>query len=216
MAHTSWIYPFDLSGEDEARQALEKRPYFMLQCSKINRATYVKEVSKKDIPDIPTEGFLYLYQRGEGSSIENYYFVLDRNCAYLLGVFSLTANNSGRLVRIFFQKFEEIKKKADFFIQIEKEFKKNQKCIASQQIVQSLLDNGSNEYKLSFELLSYFKQKYDELKIQKDYLQNEIKQMIHEYVMLNIQFFNDSSNENIGINIEGTIKNYLDYFLENK
>ena len=40
--------------------------------------------------------------------------------------------------------------------------------------------------------------------------------MIHEYVMLNIQFFYDSSNENIGINIEGTIKNYLDYFLENK
>ena len=216
MAHTSWIYPFDLSGEDEARQALERRPYFMLECSKIQGASYVKEITKKDISDIPSEGFLYLYQRGEGSSIKNYYFVLDRDCSYLLGVFSFTKNDDGRFVRYFFQKFEEIKKKADFFIQIEKEFKKNQECIAFQQIVQALLDNSSNEYKLSFELLSFFKQKYDELKIQKDYLQNEIEQMIQEYVMLNVNLFHDLSNPNIGINIEGTIKHYINFFLKKK
>ena len=43
MAHTHWIYPIDLSGDEEAKQACEKQPHFMLECSKIQGASFMRE-----------------------------------------------------------------------------------------------------------------------------------------------------------------------------
>ena len=98
----------DLSGEDEARQACERQPNFMLECSKISGATFMREVTKKDIPDLTREGYLYK------SNVEcpirgTNYFVLDRHCAYLIGVFRWKTSNGGRFVRPCFQEFEEIR-----------------------------------------------------------------------------------------------------------
>jgi hypothetical protein len=206
MAHTSWYYSLDFSGDEEAKQALERQPYFMLECSKIKGASFMREVSKKDIPGLTTDGFLY-------KSAGTYSFVLDRHCAYLIGVFSFTTSNDGRFVRTFFQEFEEISAKAAIFSQIEKQFKKIQSCIGCQQIVQSLLENGSNEYKISFELLSSFNQQSHELKNQIDNLKKEIERMVHEYVMMELGIIHQKSEGTTGINIQGTEKHYLEYFL---
>ena len=206
MAHTSWIYPIDLSGEDEARQALERQPYFMLECSKIFGASFMREVSKKDIPNLTGEGYLY-------KSAGIYSFVLDKHCAYLIGVFRWKTSNGGRFVRPCFQEFEQIRGKAALFLQIEKEFKKIQLCIGCQQTVQSLLEIDSNEYKISFELLSSFNQKSHELKNQIDYLKNEIERMIYEFVMMELRILQNTSEGTTGINIQGTVKHYLEYFL---
>ena len=206
MAHTHWIYPIDLSGEDEARQACERQPYFMLECSKIQGASFMREVTKKDIVDLTTDGFLY-------KSAGTYSFVLDKHCAYLIGVFRWKTSNGGRFVRPCFQEFEQISTKASHFLQIEKEFKKIQSCIGCQQIVQSLLEIDSNEYKISFELLSSFNQKSHELKNQIDYLKKEIERMVHEYVMMELRFLHNQSEGTTGINIQGTIEHYLEYFL---
>ena len=212
MAHTSWYYSFDLSGEEEAKQAHERQPYFMLECSKIKGATFLREVTKKDIRGLTTNGFLYK------SAVEcpiagTYYFILDRHCAFLIGVFSFTTSNDETFVRTFFPQFEEIRGKAAHFLQIEKEFKKIQSCIGCQQTVQSLLEIDSNEYRQSFELLSFFNQKSNEWKIKIDYLKKEIERMINEYVMMEIKIFHQSSKGNTGINIQGTVKHYLEYFL---
>ena len=212
MAHTHWMYPIDLSGDEEARQAYERQPHFMLKCSKILGASFIKEVSKKDIPDLTREGYLYK------SDIEcpikgTYYFVLDRHCVYLLGVFTFSTSNGGIFVRTFFPQFEEIKGKASYFLQIEKKFKKIQSCIGCQQIVQSLLEIDSNEYSVSFELLSSFNQKSNELKNQIDYLKKEIEKIAHEYVMMELGILQNSSEKTTGINIQGTIEHYLEYFL---
>lgn len=208
MAHKSWIYqyPIDLSAEDEARQAWERQPNFMLQSSKILGASFMREVSKKDIPDLTREGYLY-------KSAGIYSFVLDKHCAYLIGVFCWNTSNGGRFVRPCFQEFEEISAKAAIFSKIEKEFKKIQLCIGCQQTVQSLLEIDSNEYKISFELLSSFNQKSHELKNQIDYLENEIERMIYEYVMMELRILQNPSEETTGINIQGTVKHYLEYFL---
>ena len=206
MAHTSWYYSFDLSGDEEARQAHERQPYFMLECSKIKGASFMREVSKKDIPGLTTDGFLY-------KSAGTYSFVLDRHCAYLIGVFRWKTSNGGRFVRPCFQEFEQISTKAAIFSQIEKEFKKIQSCIGCQQIVQSLVENGSNEYKISFELLSTFNQKSHDLKIQIDNLKKEIERMVHEYVMMELGIIHQTSEGTTGINIQGTEKHYLEYFL---
>jgi hypothetical protein len=212
MAHTSWNYPFDLSGEEEAKQARERQPYFMLECSKIQGATFLKEVTKKDIPSLTTDGFLYK------SAVEcpiagTYYFVLDQHCAYLIGVFSFTTSNDGGFVRTFFQEFEEISAKAAIFSKIQKEFKKIQLCIGCQQTVQSLVEEDSNEYKISFELLSSFNQKSYELKNQIDNLKKEIERMVHEYVMMELRIIHNQSDATIGINIQGTLHHYLESFL---
>ena len=206
MAHTHWMYPIDLSGDEEARQAYERQPYFMLKCSKILGASFMKEVSKKDIPDLTIEGFLY-------KSTGTHYFVLDRHCAYFIGVFSFTTSNGGRFVRTFFQEFEEISAKAAIFSQIEKEFKKIKTCVGCQQTVQSIIEEDSNEYKISFELLSSFNQKSHELKNQIDYLKKEIERMVHEYVMMELEILHNPSEGTTGINIQGTVKHYLEYFL---
>lgn len=206
MAHTSWIYPFDLSGENEARQACERQPYFMLECSKIQGASFIKEVTKKDIPCLTADGFLY---KSAGTD----YFVIDRYCAFLIGVFHWKTSNGGRFVRSCFQEFEKISAKASNFLQIEKEFKKIHSCVGHQQIVQSLLGEDSNEYKISFELLSYFNQKSHELKNQIDYLKKEIEIMVHDYVMMELRFLHNQSEGTTGINIQGTVNHYLEYFL---
>jgi hypothetical protein len=206
MAHQRWIYPIDLSGQEEAIQAGERQPYFMLECSKIQGATFLREVSKKDIPDLTTDGFLY-------KSSGTYSFVLDKHCAYLIGVFRWKTSNGGRFIRPCFQEFEQIRGKAALFRQIEKEFKKIQLCIGCQQTVQSLLEEDSNEYRKSFELLSYFNQKSHELKNQIDYLKKEIERMVHEYIMMELRILHNPSEGTTGINIQGTIEHYLKYFL---
>lgn len=206
MAHTHWIYPIDRSGEDEARQAYERQPNFMLKCSKIQGASFVREVTEKDIPDLTGEGFFY-------KSAGTYYFVLDRHCAYLIGVFRWETSNGGRYIRTCFQEFEQIKGKATIFSQIEKQFKKIQSCIGCQQIVQSFVEKDSNEYKISFELLSSFSQKSHELKNQIDYLKKEIEIMVHELIMIELRILHDQSEETTGINIQGTVNHYLEYFL---
>lgn len=206
MAHTHWIYPIDRSGEDEAKQADEKRPSFMLECSKIQGASFMREVTKKDIVDLTTDGFLY-------KSAGTHCFVLDKHCAFLIGVFRWKTSNGGRFVRPCFQEFEQISAKAVIFSEIEKEFKKIQSCIGCQQIVQSLVEKDSNEYKISFELLSSFNQKFHELKNQIDYLKKEIERMVHEYIMMELRFLHNQSEGTTGINIQGTVNHYLEYFL---
>ena len=206
MAHQRWIYPIDLSGQEEAIQAGEKQPDFMRECSKIQGATFLREVTKKDIPDLTREGYLY-------KSAGTYFFVLDRHCAYLIGVFRWKTSNGGRFVRPCFQEFEQIRGKAALFPQIEKEFKKIQLCIGCQQTVQSLVEKDSNEYKISFELLSSFNQKSHELKNQIDYLKKEIERMVHEYIVMELRILHDPSEGTTGINIQGTIEHYLEYFL---
>ena len=196
----------DLSGEDEARQACERQPYFMLEYSKIQGASFMREVTKKDIVDLTTDGFLY-------KSARTYCFVLDRHCAFLIGVFRWKTSNGGKFIRPCFQEFEQISAKAVIFPQIEKEFKKIQSCIGCQQIVQSLVEKDSNEYKISFELLSSFNQKSHELKNQIDNLKNEIESMIHEYIMMELGILHNQSEGTTGINIQGTVKHYLEYFL---
>ena len=74
----------------------------MLECSKIIGASYVKEISKKEIPDISTEGYIYLNKE------EQNFFVLHKNCSYLLGVFDLEKK------RIFQQEYNSIKEKSEF------------------------------------------------------------------------------------------------------
>ena len=212
MAHISWYYQFDISGQEEAEQAGKKQPDFMRECSKIKGASFMREVSKKDIPDLTREGYLYK-SNVECQIAGTYYFVLDRHCAYLIGVFSWNTSNGGRFVRTFFPQFEEIRGKAAHFLQIEKEFKKIQSCIGCQQTVQSLLEIDSNEYRQSFELLSFFSQKSHELKNQIDYLKKEIEIMVHEYVMMGLKLLHNPSEGTTGINIQGTIEHYLEYFL---
>jgi hypothetical protein len=206
MAHTHWIYPIDLSGDEEAKQACERQPYFMLECSKIQGASFMREVSKKDIPNLTREGYLY---KSDGTHC----FVLDRHCAFLIGVFRWKTSNGGRFVRTCFQEFEKIGAKADIFLEIEKEFKKIQLCFGCQQTVQSLVEKDSNEYKISFELLSSFNQKFHELKNQIDYLKKEIERMVHYYIMMELRFLHNQSEETTGINIQGTVNHYLEYFL---
>ena len=85
MAHTPMYYGYSLenSHDDEFEQAMKRQPYFMLECSKIIGAKYVKEISEKEFPDISKEGFVYFIEE------EQKYFILDKNCAFLLGVFDL-------------------------------------------------------------------------------------------------------------------------------
>jgi hypothetical protein len=203
MTHTSWMFPFDLSGEDEGRQAGKNQPYFMQKCiGDVGiGSTFVKEVSKNDIPDLTTEGFLYFNEK------ENKFFVIDRHCAYLLGVFDSEKK------RFFQKEIDTIKEKSAVFIQNQKEFKKIKACVMYQQSVQSLLSSDSNEYIISFELLSNFKQKSDELNVKIDYLKKEIEKMINEYIILELSILPHSSDKLTKINIEGNIKHYLEYFL---
>ena len=201
MSHIGWIYPFDLSGDEETRQYIERQPYFMLKCSKIIGASYVKEISKNDIPDISTEGYIYF------NNEEQKFFVLHKHCSYLLGVFDLEKK------RIFQQEYDSIKEKSEFWHCCYNEFKKFQVCVSYQTCVQSLLSNDSDEYNKSLELLNYFKEKFDECKIKIEELEKEIQSMIREYISQELRIFLQKSN---GINIEANVCYYLEYFINKK
>lgn len=198
MAHTSWLYSFDLSGDDEARQAIERQPYFILSCSKMIGASYVKEISKKDIPDITTDGYMYFI------SEEQKNVVLHQSCAYLLGVFDLDKK------RVFQEEFDNIKEKSKIWSENYNKMKKIEACITYQNIVQSFLSSESEEYKKSFDLLCNFKQKFDYIKIQINNLEDEIQKMIFEYIYKELRILIIDSD---GINIQGTIKHYQDFFM---
>ena len=198
MAHTSWIYPFDLSGEDEARQALERQPYFMLKCSKIVGASFVKEITKKDIPDITSDGYIYFIEE------EQKYIVLHKQCSYLLGIFDLEKK------RIFQQEYDAIKEKSDILLKKNDMMKKIDACLTYQNIVQSFLSFESEDYKKSLDLLSNFKNQYDDLKIQIIQLEVNIEKMILEYIYKELEIIIIESN---GINIQGTLKHYFDFFM---
>jgi dGTP triphosphohydrolase len=198
MAHISWIYSIDLSGEDEARQAIERQPYFMLKCSKIIGASYVNEISKKDIPDIIADGYMYFMED------EQKYFVLDKHCAYLLGVFNLEKK------RVFQQEYDSISEKSKIWNEIYNKIKKIEGCITYQNIVQSFLSSDSDEYKKSFDLLCHFKEQFNTLKKEINNLEEEIKKMILEYIYKELRILIAESN---GINIQGTMKDYLNFFM---
>jgi hypothetical protein len=198
MAHTSLIYPIDLSGEDEARQAIERQPYFMLKCSKIIGASYVNEISKKDIPDIIADGYMYFMED------EQKYFVLDKHCVYLLGVFNLEKK------RVFQQEHDSISEKSKIWNEIYNKIKKIEGCITYQNIVQSFLSSESEEYKKSLDLLCHFKEQFNILKKKMNNLEEEIQQMILEYIYKELRILIVESN---GINIQGTMKHYLNFFM---
>jgi len=201
MSHIGRIFPSDLSGDEETRQDIERQPYFMLKCSKILGASFVKEISKNDIPDISTEGYIYLDKE------EQKFFVLHKHCSFLLGVFDLDKK------RIFQQEYDSIKEKSELWDCCYNEFKKFQVCVSYQTSVQSLLTNDSDEYKKSLELLTYFKEKFDELKIHKEELEKEIESMIHEYISKELRILFQKST---GINIQGNVNHYLEFFINKK
>lgn len=200
MAHTRWYYEYSLenSHDDEFEQAMKRQPYFMLECSKIIGAKYIKEILEKEFPDISKEGFVYFIEE------EQKYFILDKNCAFLLGVFDLEKK------RIFQNKYDEIKEKSALFIEKNKEFKKVDACITYQKIVQSFLSSDSDEYRKSLELLNFFKDKIIHLKESKEKLEKEIEQLIFQYLIQELKIISSESN---GINIQGNIKHYLEYFI---
>ena len=200
MAHRSWYYgdSFDTSFDDEVRQALEEQPYFMLKCSKIQGAKFVKEISKKDLPNITTDGFMYFVEE------EQKFFILDKHCAYLLGIFNL------QKIRIYQKEFDEIKEKSSIYIKYNDEFKKIDACVTYQKIVQSFISSESDEYKKSNELLTFFKEKFCELKQLKDDLRKNIEELILQYILKELDILPSDSN---GINIQGTVKHYLEYFI---
>ena len=200
MAHTSWYYEYSLenSHDDEFEQAMKRQPYFMLQCSKIIGAKYIKEILEKEFPDISKEGFVYFIEE------EQKYFILDKNCAFLLGVFDLEKK------RIFQNEYNEIKEKSAAFIEKNNEFKKVDACITYQKIVQSFLSSDSDEYRKSLELLNFFKDKVIDLKESKEKLEKEIEQLIFQYLIQELKIISSESN---GINIQGNVKHYLEYFI---
>jgi hypothetical protein len=200
MAHTRWYYGdcLENSHDDEFEQAVRRQPYFMLKCSKINGAKYIEEISKKKIDDISEDGFLYFIEE------EQKFFILDKNCAFLLGVFNLEKK------RIYQKEFDAIKEKSKNFIECNNEFKKYDACITYQKIVQAFLSVDSDEYKKSLELLNFFKEKMIDLKRSKEKLETEIEEMILKYI---IQELNIISSQENGININANVKHYLKYFI---
>ena len=165
MTHTRWIYPIDLSGEDEARQSSEKQPYFILKCSKIIGASYVKEISKKDISDITTDGYMYLIEE------EQKIFVLDSSCEY-----------------------DAIKEKSNIWNEKNNKLKKNDACVTYQNIVQSFLSPESEEYKKSLDLFNNFRDNMQKCKSKLKILEEEIQKMILEYIYNELRILPVESN----------------------
>jgi hypothetical protein len=198
MTHTCLIYPIDLSGEDEARQSSEKQPYFMLKCSKIIGASYMKEISKKDISDITSDGYMYFIEAEQKN------FVLHSSCAYLLGVFNLDKK------RILQKEYDAIKEKSNIWNEINNKMKNIEACVTYQNIVQSFLSNESEEYKKSLDLLSNFKDNMQKFKSKLKILEEDIQKMIIEYIYNELRILPVESN---GINIQGTINHYINFFM---
>jgi len=195
MAHIRWMYPIDLSGQDEAIQALRKQPYFMLECSKIIGAKYIKEISKKDIPDITCDGYLYFVEE------EKKYIVLHKQCAFLLGIFDL------EMKRVFQKEYDLIKDKSNIRHEISNKMNKVDACLTYQNIVQSFLSKESEDYNKSLELLSHFKKQSNDLKDQMIDFEKEYEKMIFEYLYKELRILNIESD---GINIQGTFRHYFD------
>lgn len=199
MAHTRWLYQdFDFQEDNEVNQAIKRQPYFMLECSKIIGAQYVKEISKKDFEDISKDGFLYFIEE------EQKFFILDKNCSFLLGIFDLEKK------RIFQNEYDAIKEKSALYVANNNEFKKIDACITYQKIVQSFLSQDSDEYRKSLELLNSFKDKIIDLKESKEKIKKEIEEMIFQYILQELRILSSESN---GINIQGNVKHYLEYFI---
>ena len=201
MAHTSWLYNGDsleIEGDDECTQAIKRQPYFMLECSKIDGSSYVSEICTKDISDITENGFIYLQEKSKN------FFVLDKNCAYLLGVFDLKKK------RIYQIQFDEIKEKSKIWKNTYTQYTKIDACVLYQKIVQAFLSEDSDEYQKSFELLSNFKRIQENLKRLTDELEIEIERMILEYIFEELKHISSEPN---GINVQGTIKHYLKFFI---
>ena len=200
MAQTCWYNGncIENAGQDETIQALLKQPYFMLECSRISGASYIREICKKDIPDITSEGYLYLIDDEQKN------IVLHKNCTYLLGVFNLDNK------RIYQLEYDEIKEKSRIWHEIYNKIKNNEACITYQNIVQSFLDPMSDEYKKSLDLLANFKNQFDDLKKKIANIEKEIERMILEYIYKELRLL---IGESSGINIQGTLKHYLDFFM---
>ena len=203
MAFSNWYScaPFECAGDEESAYYIKRQPYFMLECSKIKGASFVNEISKKDIPDITTEGYLYLTK--EGINI----FVLDKNCAYLLGVFDSEKK------KVFQEEYDSIKEKSKLWLNLHNDLTKAKACRMYQKMVETNLSVDSDEYKKSSELLTHFEQQFDELKRLSDELEKEIERMVHEYIMMELRILHNPSEGTTGINIQGTIEHYLEYFL---
>ena len=203
MAFNNWYScaPFECAGDDESAYYIKRQPYFMLECSKIKEASFMNEISKKDIPDISAEGYLYLTK--ESTNI----FVLDKNCAYLLGVFDSEKK------RVFQEEYDSIKEKSKLWLNLHNDLTKANACRMYQKIVEKYLSVDSEEYKKSSELLTHFEQQFDELKRQSDELEKEIETMIHEYILKELRIL---TSENVGINIQGTLNHYLKIFINKK
>jgi len=205
MAHSSWYYSGDSNEfegyDDEITQAIKRQPYFMLECSKIDGASFLNEISNKEILDITEKGFLYIQEKSKN------FFVLDQHCSYLLGVFDLEKK------RVFQMKFDQIKEKAKELNEKNTHYTKFDACVTYQNIVHSFLHQNTDEYNKSYELLSYFKKTVEELKKIVKELEKEIEEMILEYILDELRIiFSESS----GINIKGTVNHYLKFFINKK
>jgi hypothetical protein len=203
MAFSNWYSctPFECAGDEESAYYIKRQPYFMLECSKIQGASFVKEISKKDIPDITTEGFLYFTK--ENINI----FVLHKYCAYLLGVFDSEKK------RVFQEEYDSIKEKSKLWLNLHNDLTKTKSCLIYQKMVETYLLVDSDEYKKSSELLTYFEQQFAELKGQTDALEKEIETMINEYILKELRIL---TSENVGINIQRTLNHYLEFFINKK
>ena len=203
MAFNNWYScaPFECAGDDESAYYIKRQPYFMLECSKIKEASFMNEISKKDIPDISAEGYLYLTK--EGINI----FVLDKNCTYLLGVFDSEKK------RVFQNEYDSIKEKSKSLLNLHNDLTKAKAALMYQKMVEKYLSVDSDEYKKSSELITHFEQKFDELKRQSDELEKEIETMIHEYILKELRIL---TSENAGISIQGTLNHYLKFFINKK
>jgi hypothetical protein len=201
MSYTSWLFNGDSKeneGDDEFTQAMKRQPYFMLECSKIDHALFISEVSKKDISDITENGFIYLHEKSKK------FFVLDQNCAYLLGVFDSEKK------RIYQIQFDEIKEKSELWKNTYTQYSKIDACVIYQKIVQSFLSEDSNEYQKSLELLSEFKKSQEILKKLTNELEIEIEELIIKYIFEEIKHISSEQN---GINVQGTMKHYVKFFI---
>jgi hypothetical protein len=202
MACSSWygrLIEFD--EDEEAKYYRKRQPFFMLECSKIPGASYKEEVSKINIPDLTDDGFLYYLKE------EEKYFCLHKHCCYLFGVFD--SENK----RIFQRQFDEINEKSKIYGKISIEYKNIEGCITYQNIVTSFLSLESPEYQKCAELISIFKEKYNELKAIKEKLEKEIEGMILEYIIEELRLLTPKTT---GINIQGTLHHYLEFFINKK
>lgn len=71
----------------------------------------------------------------------------------------------------------------------------------------------NTRYHLNYYLLS-IKNLHD-LKNQIDNLKKEIEKIVHEYVIIELRIIQNQSEGTTGINIQGTIEHYLEYFYLN-